>query len=130
MLIQYKKPNILTIGSFRLVPGKNDIPQQIWDEAVKLYPNVKRLIDDGVIMTFDKNGNERDDESPGKPALEATDLPKLQVKKAVKLIKETFDESLLMKWYELDQRAEISKAIEAQLEEIAKAAEPEGKRDE
>lgn len=139
MLIKYKKVNILNVGAdFRLVPGNNNIPEAKWEAALKLYPKLRYLVEEGHIETYTKTGAVRDEplvENPaatgeaakGEPPLEVEDLAALNQKKAVRLVKDTYDVDILTAWHETEKRAEVIKAIEGQFTAIAKAGEPEKK---
>ncbi len=118
MLIKYNKPNLRGLGDITLTPGLNDVPAEKWAVAVKTFgKNLQRLLDMGVIEI---------EEHDGQP-LEAADLARLPERKAVKLVKDTVDERLLMRWHDGEERKLVVTAIEAQLEVLAKAGEPETK---
>lgn len=131
MLVIYNKVNVLRLakmdpreGKIRgLMPGVNDIDDAEWAKCVKTYPMLTRYLEEGVI--------EIPETSDGKP-VEANELGTLNERQAIKLVKETASEDLLLKWHDSEsasKRKGVVKAIEAQMDRLAKAGEPLKKKD-
>ena len=113
--IKYNKANIHTIGvmnpgqgmvqSIVLKPGVNQLSAAEW-AAIKYHPDMKRML-------------EADDvEVVGKETDNTSDLAKMDANKAVKMVGETLDHVVLVKWYAAESRDEVKAAIKMQLEKL------------
>ncbi len=116
MLIKNNKPNLRGFGDeLTLKPGVNDVPAEVWQKVVAKYGgNLQRLLDDGIVEVVEEAG----------APIDAAGLATLTERKAVKLVKDTVDEDLLLTWHETEKRKPVVAAIEAQLDVLAKAGEP------
>lgn len=115
MLVNYTKPNLYihygasqpdhspTIA-FRLLPGVNEIADDLWKE-VKVHPTIKKYMAEEWIVEV--GGKE------GKQGLSGFD-----VTAALKVVKKTYDKVLLKSWAAADNRPKVQAAITDQLAEI------------
>lgn len=124
MLVNWKHPRLLKAGSsmdgsaLLLKPGVNDVNPEHWDHAAKT-PLFKHYLAEGDLEVVP--------ETDGREAGEVGDLSALNESKARKLVKDTNDEDLLLKWHSAETRQGVQKAIENQLDVLAKASKPAGK---
>lgn len=123
MLVNWKHPRILRLGTdaqggVTLKPGVQDVDAERFAWAQKNVALAKHYLDTGDLEVV---------EDPKGETVEAPDLTKLPAKQAVKLVKDTADETLLQFWHEHETRKDVIKAIEAQMKALAEAAEPEAK---
>jgi serine phosphatase RsbU (regulator of sigma subunit) len=88
-----------------LAPGFNEVSVAEWEEA-KTLPVVKSWLEDEVLV--------EQENAKGEPL---SDLGGLPAKKAIGIVKETFEVELLEKWRDGADPA-VQKAIKAQLEKI------------
>ena len=101
MLVHNKGNYIRHIG-VRLIPGTNSLDEfetQAFYKALN-HPLNKLLIKSGEIL------------------LEDSSLAELNTNKAIELVKDTFDLSLLQEWKESETRKTVLKGIEEQIESI------------
>lgn len=91
--------------TIRLMPGVNQIEDADW-EKVKALKGVQVFLEEGELLEID-----------------ATPLPKRPSKDAIKLVKNTFDKALLLKWREDEKREDVTKAIAHQINEITPSKE-------
>lgn len=107
-----------SIRNVTLVPGNNEVEPEVWEQLAK-NANVRTLLED-------------DDTENGKPVLEVDakvslkDISKLDTKKAVKVVKGTFDRGLLRHWQRTEvSRREVADAVDAQLRAVDPRAKAE-----
>lgn len=109
VLVIYDRKNVLTINAgdqkLRLVPGANRVDSKAW-EACRGVPRVKKLIEDGIVA--EESGATVESLDGMKPA------------EAKKLIKNTIDLEVLEIWKLNEKRADVVKAIEAQIDALTK----------
>ena len=111
--IKRNKANMTMIAGIWISPGVNDIP----DEKAVVLKNSKQykhelfsglievIQDDSLIAVSSKNDSL-------KPGLN------MNAKKAIELIRETFDRDLLKSWTKNETRKTVLNAIDAQIDEI------------
>ena len=86
-------------------PGLNQLDPKLW-AAVKVHPDVKAMLDDEILEVI------------GKESDSAEDLAKMDDKKALKLVADTMDHTVLVKWYAAEKRDSLQVAIRGQLEKL------------
>jgi hypothetical protein len=108
---EYKPSAILM-----LVPGANEVSPEVWAHVCARFPSLKGhyMAEDLVEVVEDAKGE----------TVTADDIGKLNEKAAVKLVKATADEAMLLRWLDTEERKGVVEAIENQLEALAKAGEP------
>lgn len=105
MLVKYNRPNIHDAYGVRFIPGVNDVSPDGW-ALCKKDSEIAKLLEDGVFEEFEES----------KEA--SKDLSTFVEKKAIALVKETYDLDLLKAWKETELRAKVFKAIESQILEM------------
>lgn len=124
MLVNYTNANIHTIpiGSYDapkniiLKPGINEVEEADWELALKKCPDVKKMVDEGVIVL--KSQKSAHD-----------DLSKFNQKEALEIVKGTFAVDLLTKWIGAESRPAVRSAINAQVSMIKAPAKDEKDKD-
>ncbi len=126
MLINYNKPNVLTLplttkdkataGSVMLVPGINEIPKDTWARLEKL-PKIERLIKSKHVTV----------ELPVDDTEEDFALGKASIADAAKIVKKTWNILLLEEWAAGEARAGVVKAIHAQIKLVEDKTRPKKK---
>jgi hypothetical protein len=102
-----------TLAKIVLVPGNNEVDPAAYTELMK--NELFRLMFEVVGVN-------------GRPILEADkevslkDITKIETKKAVKIVSETWDRGLLRGWQRPETRREVGDAIDAQLAKIARGS--------
>lgn len=96
-----------------LKPGVNDVDPKAW-ASWRETKVMAHYLEEGKIV-------EPKDAAEKEP--EVKTLKGLNVKDSIALVKATFDQELLGKWIEAEQRENVLKAMEKQLEAIAIKAE-------
>jgi len=115
MLIEYAKPNVLTlpvlpkkagatVRSVLLSPGINQVDKKDWD-VCKDLPKIKRLVAEKKIKVCVGSDDTENEFALGK----------LQVKDAAAAIKKTYNILLLENWKHGETRPGVLKAINAQI---------------
>jgi hypothetical protein len=92
-----------------LMPGVNDVADGDWEKMQEIK----------IIKIYREEGSLRE--------LDATPISKRSPKDAVRVVKDTYDRGLLLKWREDDKRPQVQDAIGAQLKGITPTAEELGK---
>lgn len=123
MLIEYSKPNVLNLpltsdkgiheGSVMLIPGVNEVAKDTWKRLAAL-PKIKRLVEGGFVSVEVSNDDTE----------EAYSLAKLELGKAVSVIKKTVDIRLLEKWAACETRPGVATTIAKQLKEVLEKTTP------
>ena len=109
MLITNKEPRIHHLGEhLRLLPGANEVDAKAWEQAKKIFV-VRHYLDEGIFIEH--------------PSKSASGIGTLSQGEALKLIAETFDESLLQQMRGAEKRAEVLAAIDAQVAKLQLPAE-------
>lgn len=103
MLIKYNRDGIHHAGALRLLPGLNEVDEELFDEATS-WPAFKALIDEGLIEVV--------------PKKKVADLSKTPVREMIDLVKQSVSKDLLEEMLKTEKREPVIKAIEAQLEAI------------
>jgi hypothetical protein len=98
MLVQNKGNYILHAAGVMLIPGANKISEAEWKDFSS-HPIMKKLVDEGEVEAQEKEKSFKD----------------LSATKAIELVKDTHDVSLLNEWKEEDSRKTVHEAIDAQL---------------
>ncbi len=101
-----------------LKPGVNDVDPKAW-AAWRETAVMKHYLEEGKIV--EPNAEAEAEKEP-----EVKTLKGLNVKESIALVKATFDQELLGKWIEAEQRENVLKAMEKQLEAIAIKTEKDG----
>jgi len=114
MLVEYVKPNVLTLPvtgkkgemlkNVQLAPGINQVAKKDWD-ICKNLPKIKRLVADGKIKVC-VNSDDSENEFA---------INKVQVKEAVAVVKKTLNIVLLEEWLLSETRPSLVKAIKEQI---------------
>ena len=113
MLIKYAKANIHHVSyatanlagaaTLKFLPGVNEIKDVEW-EKVKGHPDVARMLEEGELVLLG-----------GKKGAEFSEMDD---KAALKLVKETLDFQVLLKWYKGTESESVKDAIEEQLKKL------------
>lgn len=127
MWIKWDNTNCHAMGSidgkeiFSLSPGWNDFPKRIWDEN-KDHPEILGFLEDKTIELLDEkkivlNGKKKTVVSIGMDD-EPLNLKDLSDGKALTIIKDTYKQDILNRWFDEDNRHKIKKAITARLKDL------------
>lgn len=113
MIVSVNQPRVIHLSNKILVPGANQVDAKEFAEELK-NPVVKKMVEDMVISFDEKDldGKSQDEKH----------LSKLQPKQAVDLIENTVEIELLEKWQNEDDRKQVQKAIEKQIEALKSEA--------
>lgn len=118
MLLNYKKPNTLTlcipgkgttVTPIVFLPGIQEIEDAIWKD-LKQQKGVKTLIAKGDLV--EKAPPAKDNKKGNKG------LARYDAEEAAFIIKETYDKRLLTDWLKIEARTVIKTAIEDQLKVV------------
>lgn len=101
MLVQNKGKYIRHAEDVMLLPGANQIEEDDFNKF-SAHPLMKKLIDSGEIIAHEKEKS----------------FSELNATKAIELVKDTFNSSLLEEWKEAEKRQTVLKAIDEQLAAI------------
>lgn len=120
MLVEYTKPNLLTVFTpvnanlktatptgYRIVPGVNEIRADQWKEFEK-SPKIKNYLKDGTFRIVEKV----------EPTDEKTSLAQLEVERAQKVVELTLDKKLLEDWGSGETRPSVLSTINKKIAEI------------
>lgn len=107
-------------GSFHVLTGKNEVPDEIW-EKVKDKKGVMGWLAGGVIEVGD--GPKPEPEAPKEPVVdmkttEVFDITSVKVSEAVPMVTEEEDVQTLMAWQDAESRKTVLEAIEGRLEDL------------
>lgn len=124
MLVLNNKPHIRDAYEMKLYPGVNDVDPAKWAEATVKYKDqeILALLDKGDLVVLEK-----DEVKMVAPEKETKTLKGFSKKKALEVIKDTFNYELLAFWKASDDRPDVIVAIEKRVEEM-KAAAPQAKK--
>lgn len=114
MLVKYTKANIHDAYGMKLKPGINDVDPKHWAEAKK-DPEIQTMMDDGAIVLMEADQATKTD---GSPAPKVLNLKDFSEKKALNVIKDTFDYELLQMWDAGEDRQKVKMAIAKQLADL------------
>lgn len=106
------------VNSVKLLPGKNEIPDDLWEE-LKKFSSVRKSIELEFLVEGETVETEKGkDGKPlkGKKVIGKT-ISDYKGKGALKLIKETYNLETLEQWKK-DERSDIRLAIEERIKEI------------
>ena len=145
VLVQYNEARVCGIhGMFVLNPGVNSVNPEHWEKA-KSDEHVQHMIENGLLVELEpdqkekgkkpasgekssmpmdekdhseKGSDEDDDSGDSQPARAGEDLSAFGPKKAIKLVKATFDENLLKQFEQAEKRDAVLEAIMDQLEKV------------
>jgi len=92
-----------------LIPGNNEVDPAVWDALVK-NECVRRLLEEET--EFNRPILEPDKD------VSLKDISKIPSKKAVQIVKGTFDRGLLRAWQRPETRRDVGDAIDKQLKAI------------
>jgi hypothetical protein len=101
MIVQNKGKYVRHAAGVMLVPGANQIDDADW-KKFSSHSIVKTMIDNGEIEAMEKAKTTKD----------------MGADKAISLVKDTFDPSLLNEWKAVEDRKTVLEAIDEQLAEI------------
>jgi len=94
-----------------LTPGVNEVAKGDWEQALRLFPRVKKLMAaNDIAVLSEKEGND-----------DATALSDLTTKDAKLIVAKTVNPILLEEWKSAESRPGILSAINAKIGEIEKA---------
>jgi hypothetical protein len=116
MLVKYNHPNIRDAYGLKFYPGVNDVDPAKWDRAMK-DPEIANLVEDGKLVVL--KADESKSEEEGKTV---SSLKGYSKKKALDVIKSTFNYEMLALWKASDDRPEVIVAIEKQIAEMKEDA--------
>lgn len=142
ILIKWNRPNLYRCGDFRVIPGVNEVRQEIWD-AVKDNPGVKQRIEDKWItfvgappasakpkdpegMPDGQDDGDGDGEDGGS---EGYSLKDYNAAEAIDIVKEMLDLETLKKWEAEEERKTVLAAIAGQIELVTQPDDDEGNGD-
>lgn len=120
MLIKNAAPRIVGFGGlFRLLPGVNEVDAASW-EKVKDSTFSKWYLEQGLVeIIHEPKSNGKISELSGDGSKnDSSAIKKLAAKKALEIIKETYDPALLNKWAQTETRKQVLKAIEDQAQSL------------
>lgn len=135
MLIKYNRPNIHDAYQLKFYPGINNVDSAQWD-ICKKDSEIQRMLTDGIFeeirpevrseapaLHTDGNNTEAGTVTTTQvPTTFDNDLPDLgsfNDKKAIDLIKSTYNYDILTTWKTTEKRTKVLKAIETQVNELA-----------
>ncbi|HCU25444.1 MAG TPA: hypothetical protein DF383_10545 [Deltaproteobacteria bacterium] len=127
MLVKYTGTNLYRCRELRLIPGNNDVSENVWNE-VKDHPLVKMRVEKAIIIPMPQNrvakvenAAQENDSQQTASATESDGLVSLKdypAKEAEGLVAETFDIPTLERWKSEETRKGVIKAIDAQLDSL------------
>jgi len=128
MLLNYNLPNALHLPIVNkegvihknvvLMPGVNTVDDADW-ENIKDHPKiVKRLEDNTLVIELAASSTKAGESTDDKEILR-----KLNIKKAIPLVKKTYDILLLQSWLQVEDRPGVFSEIEKQIEMVEAKAE-------
>lgn len=146
MIVKYNRPNLHYAYGIRFLPGVNSVDPKLWAIAEK-DSEIQHFIAEGVmeIQTSDaKNDDETDpfdgvseeekqkliDKAFGDNKENATSnaktpeappaepLTNFNEKKALDLVAQTFNVTILKEWLDTENRSKVKRAIEAQIKKM------------
>lgn len=112
MLVKYTKANIHDAYGMKLKPGVNDVDPKLWADAAK-DSEIQAMLDDGAIVLL-----EQDNGDSTKAPAKVTSLKGFGEKKALNIIKDTFDYEMLQLWSADEQRQNVKVALAKQLADL------------
>lgn len=131
MFIKSTALGVISMGSMDakeikwLNPGWNDFPNRIWEQN-KDSPLIKRYLAEGVLSIFNEKVTSmvgkkkvKTDIGMATTRLKLSDLPEAL---AIKVVKESYERSMLTRWLNVETRPKVKKYLETQL------APPDGKK--
>jgi hypothetical protein len=127
MFIKYTKPNNHALSNLKgdviavLRPGWNEFPSEIF-EINKNDPEIKGMIADGHIEFLDAKVTSMEGRKKVTKVIGADDsevhVKDLDEKKAIEVIKSTYNRDLLQRWIDEENRSKVKLAIDAQLKPL------------
>lgn len=93
----------------QLVPGNNEIADDLWTDLKKHPQIIKKLENEDLEIVTEKDRDDKETEKDGG----AASLPG-KAGDAVKVVKKTFSKELLDKWLESENRPSVVKALNDQ----------------
>lgn len=112
MLVQNKGKHVRHAAGVTVVPGANQLEDAAW-KKFSSNPLMKKLIDRGEIEAMGKAQSTKD----------------MNADKAIVLVEDTFNVSLLNEWKAAEDRKTVLEAIQLQLEKIQGQGDPDGNQD-
>lgn len=118
LLIDYNQANIYRCGELYLIPGINEVKEEIWKEVAD-HPLVKKRIETGQITILKPEQSQSDSqESDTSSVPPANPFTGLNFKEAKEIIAQTYDLLTLEKWMKTEDRKNILKLLEEQIESL------------
>jgi hypothetical protein len=116
-----------------LRPGWNEFPKKVWEQN-KDHPQIQKMLRKGKIVLMSekvtiKKAGKRVAHVVG-PEDEEVKSRWFEEKRAVAIVKETFNRDILQRWLDQESRAKVKRAIEKQLEPLMAKAEDDDRADE
>lgn len=111
MLVRYNKKNMYGILGFRFMPGVNKVDNKKFAE-MKKYKAFQFRLDAKILEVVDS------EDTPSKANEGKSAYADRSIKQMEALIGEIYDRDLLAQIKTEDDRAEVHKAVDAQLEKI------------
>lgn len=121
MLINYSLANALHLpvtnkegvicNNLLLSPGVNSVDDDDWD-TIKEHPKVKKMIATNILVVEAERSGSRNEDG------EISEIRSMNLKKAIPLIKKTYDVILLETWLHGEDRPGVAKEIEKQIEMV------------
>ena len=120
MLIDYKKPNVLTvytsnendsiktgIPGYKFIPGINEVKTDDW-KKIAATPKVLRLIDaDELVVVTESDAKEN-----------KTSIAGIAIEKCKAVVDRTYNKGLLVNWLDCETRGGVVQALREQLRMI------------
>lgn len=115
-----------------LQPGWNEFPKHIWDQN-KDHPQIQRMIKKGKIKLMAekvtvKKGGKLVTKLVG-PEDEQIKIRWFDEKRALSIVKDTYNREILQRWLDQETRTKVKKLIEKQLTPLLKTAEDDDAAD-
>lgn len=118
MLVKYNEANIRDAYGMKLKPGINDVSPTHWELATKTHKDkeILALLESGALELLEKDEAPKSEE----PVAKTESLKGFSEKKALELVKSTFDAEMLQLWKAGEDRQKVIVALEKQIEVMKK----------
>lgn len=128
MFIKYNRANNHVLSTYRadethvLRPGWNEFPKHIW-EIHSNDAEIKRLMSEGHIEISDvkvvqQEGRKKTTVDLGKTDVEVHLTQIKDEKKAIEIVKGTFNREILQRWLDEETRSKVKRVIEKQIDPL------------
>jgi hypothetical protein len=141
MFIKYTGTNVHALGQVNMAnlklnqsplavkslqPGWNEFPKDVWEQN-KNHPSIKQMLKDGKLQIMDDQVVVKAKSESGKIAKKkiavGTYDKKMKLlwfdeKRAVEIIKDTYNRDLLKRWTDEETRSRVKKALDKQIKPL------------